>query len=316
MPMISLAELQRRIDSGDLSADGAIDQSLEAIAAHDKTIGAFVCRAKAVDPAGAGPLRGIAVGIKDIIDTSDFPTEMGSPIYRSWRPRADAPVVAILKQAGATIVGKTTTTAFASRDPTATLNPRNPTHTPGGSSSGSAAAVAAGMIPLALGTQTGGSVIRPASFCGVAAIKPSYRMLPTVGVKCYSWTLDTVGLFAAGVKDLAHGLSAMTGRPELLPASAMQTPRIGVVMQEFAGEPEAAGAEAVRIATGAAERAGASVRALKLPEILAEAWRIHGTVQDFEAHVAFAWEYRANYDAMPPLLRGRLDESKGTTSAA
>ncbi len=153
--MISLAELQGRIDSGDLSADAAISQSLEAIGAHDKTIGAFVCRAKTVDAVSAGPLRGIAVGIKDIIDTSDFPTEMGSPIYRGWRPRADAPVVMLLKQAGATIVGKTTTTAFASLDPTTTLNPRNSNHTPGGSSAGSAAAVAAGMIPLALGTQTG-----------------------------------------------------------------------------------------------------------------------------------------------------------------
>jgi Asp-tRNA(Asn)/Glu-tRNA(Gln) amidotransferase A subunit family amidase len=222
----------------------------------------------------------------------------------------------MLKQAGATIVGKTTTTAFAANDPTPTLNPHNHGHTPGGSSSGSAAAVGAGMIPLALGTQTGGSVIRPASFCGVAAIKPSYRLLPSVGVKCFSWTLDTVGLFAAGVRDLAHGLSAMTGRPELLPAAAIKTPRIGVVMQEFAGEPEATGGEALRIATLAAERAGASVRELKLPEIVAEAWRIHPTVQDFEAHMAFAWEYRRNYDAMPPLLRGRLDQSKSTTPAA
>src|ERR1700687_4271184 len=179
MPMISLAELQRRIDSGDFSAEAAISQCREAIGTHDKTIGAFVCRAETVRPASAGPLRGIAVGIKDIIDTSDFPTEMGSAIYKGWQPRADAPVVMLLRQAGATIVGKTTTTAFASRDPTATLNPRNPNHTPGGSSSGSAAAVAAGMIPLALGTQTGGSVIRPASFCGVAAIKPSFPLLPT-----------------------------------------------------------------------------------------------------------------------------------------
>src|SRR3977135_3155252 len=224
--MISLAELQRRIDSGDLSAETATEQTCEATDRHEKTIGAFVCRTKNARAANSGPLRGIAVGIKDIIDTSDFPTEMGSPIYRDWRPRADAPVVAMLKQAGATIVGKTTTTAFASRDPTATCNPRNHNHTPGGSSSGSAAAVAAGMIPLALGTQTGGSVIRPASFCGVAAIKPSFRLLPTVGVKCFSWTLDTVGLFAAGVRDLAHGLSAMTGRPELLPGPAISSPRI------------------------------------------------------------------------------------------
>ena len=314
--MISLAELQRRIDSGALSPEAAITQSLEAIGAHDKTIGAFVCRAETVRAASAGPLRGIAVAIKDIIDTSDLPTEMGSPIYKGWQPRADAPVVAMLRQAGATIVGKTTTTAFAALDPTATLNPRNPNHTPGGSSSGSAAAVAAGMIPLALGTQTGGSVIRPASFCGVAAIKPSFRLLPTVGVKCYSWTLDTVGLFAAGVKDLAHGLSAMTNRPELLPGAAMQTPRIGVVTQDFAGAPEAAGGEALRIAMKAAERAGASVRALALPDIVAQAWRIQPTVQEFEAHQALAWEYLTHYDAMPPLLRAKLDETAGIVPAA
>jgi len=316
MPMMSLAELQRRIAQGDLSAAAAISQSLEAIGAHDKTIGAFVCRAKTVGAASAGPLRGIAVGIKDIIDTSDLPTEMGSRIYKDWQPRADAPVVAMLKQAGATVVGKTTTTAFASRDPTATLNPHNGDHTPGGSSSGSAAAVGAGMIPLAVGTQTGGSVIRPASFCGVAAIKPSFRLLPTVGVKCFSWTLDTVGLFAAGAKDLAHGLSAMTNRPELLPHAAAQTPRIGVVTQDFAGAPEAASGEALQIAARAAEGAGASVRAFALPEIVAEAWRIHPTVQDFEAHQALAWEYLTQRDAMPPLLLANLDETVGILPAA
>ena len=314
--MLSLAELQRRIESGDLSVDAAIAQSLEAIDAHENTIGAFVCRAETPRAQNAGPLRGIAVGIKDIMDTADLPTEMGSPIYQGWQPLADAPVVAMLKQAGATIAGKTTTTGFASVDPTATRNPRNRDHTPGGSSSGSAAAVAAGMIPLALGTQTGGSVIRPASFCGVAAIKPSFRLLPTVGVKCFSWTLDTVGLFAAGVKDLAHGLSAMTNRPELLPEAATRTPRIGVVLQDFAGAPEAAGGEALRTATSAAERAGASVRDLALPEIVAEAWRMQPTVQDFEAHQALAWEYGVHHDAMPPLLCAKLDETAGLTPAA
>jgi Asp-tRNA(Asn)/Glu-tRNA(Gln) amidotransferase A subunit family amidase len=314
--MISLAELQRRIDSGDLSAEAAIARSCEAIDAQEKTIGAFVCRPETVHAAKTGPLRGIAVGIKDIIDTSDLPTQMGSPIYRGWQPRADAPVVMMLKQAGATIIGKTTTTAFAANDPTPTLNPHHHGHTPGGSSSGSAAAVGAGMIPLALGTQTGGSVIRPASFCGTAAIKPTYRLLPGVGVKCFSWTLDTVGLFAAGVEDLAHGLSAITNRPDLLFRAAKQAPRIGVVTQDFAGAPDATGGEALRIAVAAAERAGASVRAVALPEIVAEAWRIHPIVQDFEAHQAFAWEYRVNYDAMPPLLRTRLDESKDLTPAA
>src|SRR3979490_1965408 len=273
MPMMSLAELQRRIDSGDFSAEAAISQSLEAIGTHDKTIGAFVCRHENARPASAGPLRGIAVGIKDIIDTSEFPTEMGSAIYKGWQSRADAPVVMLLRQAGATIVGKTTTTAFASRDPAATVNPHNRDHTPGGSSSGSAAAVAAGMIPLALGTQTGGSVIRPASYCGVAAIKPSFRLLPTVGVKCYSWTLDTVGLFAAGVQDLARGLAAMTERPELAADAMPGALRRGIVTQDFADARERESAEALRIAADAAARAGAELRELALPDIVAQAWR-------------------------------------------
>jgi Asp-tRNA(Asn)/Glu-tRNA(Gln) amidotransferase A subunit family amidase len=311
--MLSLSDLQRRIDAGDLSADAAIARSLDAIGAEEKTIGAFVCHDPDARAQRAGPLRGIAVGIKDIMDTADFPTEMGSPIYRGNRPRGDAAVVMMLKQAGATVVGKTTTTAFASRDPTATLNPRNHGHTPGGSSSGSAAAVAAGMIPLALGTQTGGSVIRPASYCGVAAIKPSYRLLPTVGVKCYSWTLDTVGLFAAGVEDVSRGLAAMTGRPELLLPRGIPTPRIGMVMQDFAGAPEASSGEALRAAMKAAEGAGAYLRQLDLPAIIAEAWDVHRIVQEFEAHQALAWEYRENYQAMAPLLRAGLDDSKGLT---
>jgi Asp-tRNA(Asn)/Glu-tRNA(Gln) amidotransferase A subunit family amidase len=313
--MISLAELKHRIDKGELLPDEALSQSLQAIAAHEKAIGAFANLAKTPSAQTAGPLRGIAVGIKDNIETGDLPTEMGSPIYRGFQPRADAPVVMMLKQAGATIVGKTTTTAFAANDPTATLNPRNHAHTPGGSSSGSAAAVAAGMVPLALGTQTGGSVIRPASFCGVAAIKPSYRILPTVGVKCFSWTLDTVGLFAADVGDVALGLSAMTGRPELLPGRVVSAPRIGVVTQDFAGSPEEQGGTALEIARGVAERAGASLVALKLPDVVAQAWRIQPIVQVFEAHRALAWEYRQNYDAMPPLLRARLDESRDITVA-
>jgi Asp-tRNA(Asn)/Glu-tRNA(Gln) amidotransferase A subunit family amidase len=314
--MISLADLQRRIDSGKLSPEVAIARSLKLIAEHDKTIGAFVRYDKAARAAEHGPLRGVAVGIKDIIDTSDFPTEMGSVIYRGWQPKADASIVMALKAAGATIIGKTTTTAFASSDPTATLNPHNPAHTPGGSSSGSAAGVGGGMIPLAVGTQTGGSVIRPASFCGAAAIKPSYRLLPMIGIKCYSWTLDTAGLFAAGVEDLARGLAAITGRSELLSNAEMTKPRIGVVAQDFAGAPEASGSEALQIAVAAAERAGASVRALKLPDIVAKAWELHPVVQEFEAHQAFAWEYNVRHAEMEPNLRGRLDVSKGTAPSA
>jgi Asp-tRNA(Asn)/Glu-tRNA(Gln) amidotransferase A subunit family amidase len=312
--MISLADQQRRIEQGTLTPEAALAESLAAIDAQEETIKAFVCRTNAPRAQTKGPLRGIAVGIKDIIDTADLPTEMGAAIYRGHQPRADAPVVMLLKQAGATVVGKTTTTAFAANDPTPTLNPRNLVHTPGGSSSGSAAAVAAGMIPLAVGTQTGGSVIRPASFCGVAAIKPSYRLLPPVGVKCFSWTLDTVGLFAAHVEDVAVALSAITGRSELL-AGEMKSPRIGIVTQDFAGATEVGGAEALQHAARAAAKAGAVVRELKMPDIVAEAWRAHNCVQQFEAHQAFAWEYGENYDAMPPLLRRRMDDSRHYTAA-
>ncbi len=312
--MISLADQLRRIEQGALTPEGALAESLAAIDAQEETIKAFVVRAKNPRAQTKGPLRGMAVGIKDIIDTADLPTEMGAAIYRGHQPRADAPVVMQLKQAGATVVGKTTTTAFAANDPTPTLNPRNHGHTPGGSSSGSAAAVGAGMLPLAVGTQTGGSVIRPASFCGVAAIKPSYRLLPPVGVKCFSWTLDTVGLFAAGVEDVAIALAAVTGRSELN-APELKSPRIGVVTQDFAGPTETGGAEALQGAARAAAKAGASVRELKMPEIVAEAWRIHNVVQQFEAHQAFAWEYGENYDAMPPLLRRRLDDSRHYTAA-
>ena len=312
--MISLADQLRRIEAGTLTPDAALAESLAAIDAQEGTIKAFVVRTKNPKAQAKGPLRGIAVGIKDIIDTADLPTEMGAAIYKGHQPRGDAPVVMQLRQAGATVVGKTTTTAFAANDPTPTLNPRNLGHTPGGSSSGSAAAVAAGMIPLALGTQTGGSVIRPASFCGVAAIKPSYRLLPPVGVKCFSWTLDTVGLFAAGVEDVAMALSAITGRSELN-APEMKSPRIGVVTQDFAGPTEVGGAEALQVAARAAAKAGASVRELKMPDIVAEAWRIQVVVQQYEAHQAFAWEYGENYDAMPPLLRRRLDDSRHFTAA-
>jgi Asp-tRNA(Asn)/Glu-tRNA(Gln) amidotransferase A subunit family amidase len=169
------------------------------------------------------------------------------------------------------------------------------------------------MIPLALGTQTGGSVIRPAAYCGTAAIKPSFRMLPTVGVKCYSWALDTVGLFGASARDLAQGLLAMTGRSEFAGIEAARSPRIGVVRQEFAGAVEPAAEEGLQAAIKAAERAGASVSSIALPEMVREAWRIHPIIQDFEAHRALAWEYSEHHDEIAPMVRASLDATVGLT---
>src|SRR5215203_2141255 len=291
--MISLLDILRRIDAGDATPQDAIRAAHDAIGRADDEIRAFVHVDASARAGAEGPLCGIAVGVKDIIDTADMPTEMGSPIYAGWRPKADAPI------------GKTATTPFAHLDPTPTRNPRNPGHTPGGSSSGSAAAVGAGMVPLALGTQTGGSIIRPASFCGCAAIKPSYRLIPTVGVKCFSWGLDTVGMFAATVPDVAYALAAVTGRADFrIDGAAPPAPRIGVVTQDFAGPPEPNSAAALEAAVKAAETAGASVREIALPAVLGEAWTIHPTLQDYEARQALAWEYATQRDLVAPPCAG------------
>ena len=224
---------------------------------------------------------------------------MGSAIYDGWRPRADAPIVMALKAAGATVAGKTHTTAFAFLDPAPTRNPHDLTASPGGSSAGSAAAVAAGMIPLAIGTQTGGSVIRPAAYCGVAAIKPSYALLPTVGVKTFSWSLDTLGLMAASADDLGFALAAIAGRPDLdAPAASLKGLRIGVHRQDFAGAPEPASELALqRFARSRGRGRRDAGRCSRSPPALAEAFHAHGPLQDYEAVQALAWEYADHRDA-------------------
>jgi Asp-tRNA(Asn)/Glu-tRNA(Gln) amidotransferase A subunit family amidase len=208
--MLSALELARRVEAGALRPRAVVELCAEAIAAHEKDSGAFAAldvdaaRQRAEQPQRALlPLRGLPIGVKDIFDTAELPTAYGSPIYAGHQPKADAAMVMLIQRAGGLVLGKTVTTEFASLEPAATRNPRNRAHTPGGSSSGSAAAVAGGMLPLALGSQTGGSIIRPAAFCGVAGFKPSYRLFPTVGMKCFSWSLDTVGLFGASVPDIA-----------------------------------------------------------------------------------------------------------------
>ena len=314
--MISLLDLRRRIEAGALSPNDALRESLSTIAQADSEIGAFVAVDAGVRPGGAGPLQGIAVAVKDIMDTADLPTEYGSPIYSGWRPKADSSIVALLRRAGGSVIGKAATTPFAFLDPAGTRNPHNTAHTPGGSSSGSAAAVAAGMVPLAFGTQTGGSMIRPASYCGVAAIKPSFRILPTVGTKTYSWSLDTPGLFAATIADVAYALAALTGRDEMrIDQRAPEVPKIGLVLQDFAGDPEDASRVALERAVSAAFRAGATVVDLSLPDPVSAAFLEHPTIQDFEVRQALSWEYDHHRDALPPILRESLDAAQAITPA-
>lgn len=314
--MLSLVDLRTRIEAGSLTPAGAVALAREAIAAQEPRIGALVHLANEAAVPERGPLAGIAVGVKDIIDTADMPTQMGSPIYAGWRPKADAAIVARLKSLGGVALAKTTSSPFAGLDPTATVNPHDPAHTPGGSSAGSAAAVAAGMLPLALGTQTGGSVIRPASFCGVCAVKPSFRLLPMVGVKTFSWALDTLGLFGAGIRDVAHALALLSDRRGIdLSGDEPGVPRIGVVMQDSAGTPQPEAMAALERAVRAAESAGAAVADLALGEPLAQAYARHGIVQDFEARQALAWEYAHHREALSPVLGAQLDRAQALTAA-
>lgn len=310
--MLSLHDLRTRIGQGALTPAAALDLSREAIAAREPAIGAFVHLAAEPEAAATGPLAGIAVAVKDIIDTADMPTEMGAALYDGWRPKADAAVVSALRRAGAAIVGKATTTAYASADPTATRNPHGPQRTPGGSSAGSAAAVGGGLVPLALGTQTGGSVIRPASYCGAAAIKPSFRLIPTVGVKCQAWTLDTLGLFAAGVADLATALAIVSGRP--MEEGLAAAPRLGILRQDFAGEADPDGVAALAEAMALLGQAGATLVDLATPAAIAAGWEAHPTVQDFEAARALAFEHEREGERMPPKIRAVLDRGAGLSA--
>jgi Asp-tRNA(Asn)/Glu-tRNA(Gln) amidotransferase A subunit family amidase len=219
------------------SALETVEAALAAIEARDAELHAW----KTVDPEFArrqaraldaepkrGPLHGIPLGVKDIFDTADLPTEYGSPIYRGHRPAADAACVAAARAAGAVILGKTVTTEFATMVPAATVHPRNAKHTPGGSSSGSAAAVAAGMVRFAFGTQTVGSIIRPAAYCGVVGYKPSYGMLSRSGMKMGAETLDTAGVIARTVEDAALLAAGSAMRTDLLQLSFIENPRLGV----------------------------------------------------------------------------------------
>ncbi len=208
---------------GELTAEAYVGACLEAIAAREPEIEAWVVldRARALEQARAcdkarssgeplGLLHGLPVGIKDIIDTADMPTQNGSPLFTGHQPARDASCVAQIRGNGGIVVGKTVTTELANNHPNKTRNPHNPAHTPGGSSSGSAAAVGAKTIPLALGTQTGGSVIRPGSFCGVYAMKPTLGLISRTGATLQSHTLDTIGVYGRSVADLALATDAMS----------------------------------------------------------------------------------------------------------
>ncbi len=320
--MLSALDLARRIEAGELTPVQVLDRAAEAIAQREAEVGAFAtldldaARKAAQAPALKDTLlRGLPVGLKDIFDTADLPTEYGSPIYKGHRPAGDAALVSMIRRAGGVTIGKTVTTEFAHQHPGRTRNPHNPAHTPGGSSSGSAAGVAAGFMAIATGSQTGGSVIRPASYCGVAGFKPSFGLLPTVGMKCVSWHLDTAGLFAAGVADVAFAAAAISGRDLRVDGRTLAAPRIGILRTPPWPEASPDMNGAVEIAARAAAKAGARVSDITLPPSLAEAFKAHGTIHGYEAARSLGSEYERHRGQLSKSIAELIENAQAFTPA-
>jgi Asp-tRNA(Asn)/Glu-tRNA(Gln) amidotransferase A subunit family amidase len=283
------------------TSEAAVRGCLERIAERDPQVRAWTCldpesaltQARAADAESEprSPLHGVPVGVKDIIDTGDLPTEYGSPVYAGNRPDADAACVARLREAGAVILGKTATTEFAYYHPTHTTNPHDPGRTPGGSSSGSAAAVADGMVPLALGTQTAGSVIRPASFCGVAGLKVTHGLIDMTGIRPLSERLDTLGLFAREVAELEPLLAVLAG-VEAAPEPATP-PRIGFARTARWDQADADARAALEDAAGRLD-----AEEIELPGELDEAVDAQARIMAVDVAASAAVEYEHHRDQL------------------
>ena len=309
-------EAVRRLADRSLTAEELLRACLDRIALREPEVHAWahldaegaLARARALDAGPVtGPLHGLPIGIKDIIDAFDMPTGHGSPIWAGHRPFVDSALVALCRGLGGVIVGKTVTTEFATFTPPPTRNPLDLAHTPGGSSSGSAAAIADGMVPLAFGSQTAGSLIRPGAYCGAAAYKPSYQTLPVAGVKTQAQSLDTIGTYGRTLLDAALGVAVIARRDELHPARLQAfRPRIGIIDGRHWGGIDADMQRALDAAAATLSRAGAEVRTLDLPDPFPSLRDVHTTILLYEMGQSMADELRRFADGITPRLRGLI----------
>src|SRR5215831_19846750 len=297
---LSARDAARQIAERRITAEELATACLDRVAAREAVVGAWqyldreaalaAARRRDAEPP-RGPLHGVPIAVKDLIDTVDMPTAYGSSIYRGHRPAADASCVALARAAGAVVLGKTVTTEFAAFTPGKIANPRNPAHTPGGSSSGSAAAVADGMAPLAFGTQTAGSVIRPGAYCGCIAYKRSFGLINRAGVKPLADSLDTVGVFARTVEDAAFFAGVLSERPALRRAAVPHTaPHFGLYRTPMWDQAEPVTAAALAAARSALERAGAVVMELAVAPEHHGLTDVQETIMWFETVRGLAFE--------------------------
>ncbi len=329
---LSATQAAEKIRRGEISPVELVKTLLRRIEALEPTLkawvtldreGALAAARRCEEEVGKkelGPLHGVPVGVKDIFHAAGLPTTCGSPIFRNHVPGYDATSVARLRQAGAIVLGKTVTVQFAHFDPPPTHNPWNHDRTPGGSSSGSAAAVASRMVPVALGSQTGGSILRPAAYCGIVGLKPTYGRISRYGVAPCSWSLDHVGPITRTVEDAALLLQIMAGHDPKDPASAQvpvgdylqaarqkdRAPRLGLVLdEEGRAQPEVA----AHVSQMAArfERAGARIREVRFPTPMSELLAIRSLICEVEAASVHAHLFREHPEGYAPQIRALVE---------
>jgi amidase len=309
---LTASEIAAAVNAGRTSAEAVMRACLDRVSEREAKVKAWefldpelaLANARAFDRSGAkGPFAGVPFGVKDIIDTHDMPTRWGTPIHRDRRPERDAACVALTRRAGGVLMGKTVTTEFANLHPGKTRNPHDPARTPGGSSSGSAAAVADMMVPLALGTQTTGSTIRPASFCGVIGYRPTYGEHRMHGVMEASGSLDTLGILARSVEDIALYRDVLLGiAPQGIPAMD-RPPRIGLCRSHVWSQVEKTTRDLVEAAAEELVRAGADLRDVSLPKDFERLNDAHRWISSFEFARTFAWEIENHWDEISDTLR-------------
>jgi len=333
--LLSAAEAAQAIRDGALSSEELVRACLLRIRELEPRVQAWafldedhaLAQARAADDlkrtgAPIGPLHGVPVGIKDIFDTADLPTERGSALCAGRTPSRDAAAVALLRAAGAVILGKTVTTEFASAAPGKTRNPHDPERTPGGSSSGSAAAVAAGMVPLAIGSQTNGSVIRPAAFCGVVGFKPTHGLIPRAGMLMVSRTLDQPGVFARTILDAALIAEQLVAFDERDPDTR---PRARIPFREVAAEEpplppvlafiktprwESADEEMKEAFLELAGSLDARVEEVELFPSAAQAWDWHQAIMDAETAASLEQEWEKGRERLSNAVREQIERGR------
>ncbi len=315
---LTATEAGALMETGEISSEDLVRACLARIEAREEIVQAWqyldpefaLAEARKADATQRlGPLHGIPFAAKDIIDTKDMPTENGSPIYAGRRPTRDALCVAAMRSAGAVLMGKTVTTEFATFHPGKTRNPHDPRHTPGGSSSGSGAAVGDRMVPLAFGSQTAGSLIRPAAFCGVHGLKPTHGTVDLAGICPLEGMLDTLGYMARSVDDLAAYYATVRGvQPEPVPDGLGRAPRVGLCRTPYWRKAQPETVDAVEDAAARFAELGAEIADATLPDTYADIHDSHRAILNRGLTVTLGHEYAEHRDQLSERLQTMIAE--------